>query len=416
MIQNSHLKYLQNNTDNFQIVSSLSESANYLIENNKMKISTKKTNNYYNVIVYLKDGLKYRRASKNFTSFNQDDLKHLISVAKSSDVLNYFHGLPKKSKYKSLNYDKNIFDISKVKDHFDIILSECNDVNLSSGKVSTSMTKSRIINSNGIDHESIDTGYYAYIDLVRKSNYGDYIDSSFIPKSNKITKLCSMTKSKLFDFENTKKLKQTNLPVILNQDVLSSLLDYTLLPNFMGYNIENKKSFLNFNSIGTQLLKNKINIIDNPILKDSPYNDSIDFEGNKTLKTNIVKDGVFTNALTDFNLSKEYGIKNTASSTSLSSVDFSNVLIDGESTDYKKAIIVESVLGAHTSNSTTTDFSVNVDKAYFYDNGKLSPVSDFFISGKMLDVLNAAKFVNESKRRSNFKSKDLISKNIKIVN
>jgi len=407
-------KYLEENVAHYQINIVDKESIEIQINDNDIKNSKTTKAQAYEITIYVEDKGKVKRIMQSFTDPSIKNMQSLIELAKASEPLEYFYGLPKQSKFSKVSFDKDILNTDRIKDHFNILKQRCKDYKVSDARISVSSSNISLLNSNGIDSSFKSSSYSSFVCLVGGSDAYEDISLGRAANDDEFEDMLNVAISKYEDFKKSTKLKEKKLSVVLKPDVINQLLSYAYIPNLYATNIEHKRSFLNFEDIGKKLTKTNISFVDDPFMKDSIM-ESFDFEGNKTFKKPIIDNGILSTPLTDFNLSKKFKLQNTANSSSINSVAFSNLELDGDEQDYNKAIIIDSVLGAHTSNSITTDFSVSVDKAYFVDGSKRTPVKDFFISGKVKDVLNSAYFVDKKEFRGDILTKSLLSKDISII-
>jgi len=411
---NEIIKYLQENTHDFQIIIGDSDNVVLQLNDNQLKSSKSTSTKVYEITVYVEHNSKIKRATQSFTNPSIDLIKMLIDIAKASEALDYFYGLPKKKDYDKASFDKNIINVDKVKDHLDIIRDKCKGLKIADSKVAVSLANINLITSQGIDSEYKSSSYSSYVSLVNGSDAFEDISFGRFAKDKEVEQMCDNVIKKYGDFKNAVKLKNNKIPVILKPDVINSLMNYAYIPNLFATNIEHKRSFLSFDDIGKELTKTKLSLIDNPFMKDAS-SEAFDYEGNKAYRKQIIDQGIFKTPLTNFNISKKYDLINTASASSVNSVAFSNIELQGNDSEYKDAVIIESVLGAHTSNTITTDFSVSVDKAYLIEDGKKIPVKDFFISGKMKNVLNNALFTDKQEFRGDILTKSILSEDISII-
>ena len=136
-----------------------------------------------------------------------------------------------------------------------------------------------------------------------------------------------------------------------------------------------------------ELLNDKINIYDNPLIEWAPYSRSFDGEGLPSKKVCIIDKGKVTTFLSNTYWSRKAGKENThSSSRSYSSppVISSSVLdIDVAANVEDDVIVVDQVQGVHTSNFDTGEFSV-VGSVAWYDG---VAVREVVITGTLKEML-----------------------------
>jgi PmbA protein len=209
-------------------------------------------------------------------------------------------------------------------------------------------------------------------------------------------------------FLNSKKLKEKPKIVAFRPTVFAQLLNYSLLPNFNGKNVEKHKSLFS-GKFGEKIIDKNISIFDNGLIG---INSSLfDFEGSASKNTCLVNKGKLKGFVYDYNTAKNNNTESTGNAGN-KNIEFSNVIIKAPKKDLSNALIIEQIMGAHTSNSLTTDFSVKVEHAL--NNGK--PVKDFMISGKMIDVLSKVIGMDKDiEQRSSIITGTLASDKVNII-
>jgi PmbA protein len=135
-----------------------------------------------------------------------------------------------------------------------------------------------------------------------------------------------------------------------------------------------------------------------------------DYEGNPCRRTEIFKKGVLKNIITNYNDSIKLGMKPTGNASD-NGVDFSNLFVNGDFNGIDDALVVEDVVGAHTANEITTDFSVSIDHAYIMKKGEKRPVSNLMLSGNLLKALQGYESIGrEREQHSNIETGALATK------
>ncbi len=379
------LKFAENKCDYVQINIDTNDEKSISLMNNNIDLFQNKKTTQYSIKVWIKG----KEGSSYSNNFDMDTVKKAIKIAKLNSKKEYFYGLPKKQDYKQPDiFDKRIEALSEEKliDMSKKILDETSDnkVKLSSGDIDTSISEGYILNSNGIEAVEKASDMSINIGTVAKSgkNISSWYDYKQGNRIFDVREIGKKAKEKTLLYLDAKKIAKKPKVVVLNTRVLAQLLNYSFLPNLNGKNVEKHKSLF-CGKINEKVLDKNMSIYDNGTLNKGLQSAAFDSEGTASKNTCLVKDGVIKNFIYDFNTAKN---NNTASTGNASNgdIDFTNVVIKAPKKDIKDALFIESIMGAHTSNSLTTDFSVKVEHGMI-DN---KPVKDFMISGKMIDVLN----------------------------
>jgi len=197
-----------------------------------------------------------------------------------------------------------------------------------------------------------------------------------------------------------KPIKIKHEQTLLDPRVFGGLLSYTLLPSFMADNVQKHKSLFE-GKINEKILSDRINFVDNGLLKDGWSTCKFDGEGATPKKKCVVKNGILKTFLYDcYTATKDFrettgnAIRNNF--RNIPSVGHTNFLMKGEKgniesliSEIDKGLYVNSVLGAFLSNHVTGDFSVKLGLGYKIERGELTqPIKDVMLSGNMLKILN----------------------------
>jgi len=152
--------------------------------------------------------------------------------------------------------------------------------------------------------------------------------------------------------------------------------------------------------IGSQMFHPSLNILDNPLLEESPHRYSFDDEGVPAEKKYLIRNGVPETVIADLKYAWLLNGKPTGNASrgysSLPAPSFSCIeLLPGSRSfneilaSVKKGILVDSMIGLGQSNTVTGDFSANIDLGFLIDNGELcGRVKDCMISGNIFDIFS----------------------------
>jgi PmbA protein len=122
-----------------------------------------------------------------------------------------------------------------------------------------------------------------------------------------------------------------------------------------------------------------------------------DDEGVPSQRTTVIKKGTLESYLYDSYTAGKEGLKSTgngsrSSYTSPPSVGLRNFIIDYPGKDViadtESGVFVNTIIGAHTANSISGDFSVEARNAFTIKDGALDkPVKSLMISGNAFELL-----------------------------
>lgn len=168
---------------------------------------------------------------------------------------------------------------------------------------------------------------------------------------------------------------------------------------FQADNIYKHKSPLS-EKLGKQLYPKYLNIIDDPLLEDGLGSYPFDGEGSEARRLSLVDSGTVANWLSDIYWAEKLSVANSGSAVrgsikSLPSIGPANLFIEkGHSTREEllagmdEGLFVTNIIGAHTINPVTGEFSVGAE-GMWVENGKpLYPVKGIIIAGDLHDLFN----------------------------
>lgn len=288
-----------------------------------------------------------------------------------------------------IDYSKTLIDLVKEK--------KCNPTE---GGCGVGINKVNLVNSNGVDvsEESTSCGASVSVnvadnDVVSSAYYYDIrhdknIDLELI--AEKSTKLA-------LDSRNAKPTTTRNATVVLDHTATVSLLNTF----FSALNSENKqRNRSKFkDELNKQVASSNFTLTDDGTIPGALCSSIADDEGTPTEKTTLIEDGILKNFIYDtYHANKdELDLSTTANAVragykSTPTVGFTNLKLDFNDklaiSDITDGIIVDSVMGAHTANPITGDFSVEALNSFEIKKGSIeNPIKKVMISGNIFDIM-----------------------------
>ena len=193
-----------------------------------------------------------------------------------------------------------------------------------------------------------------------------------------------------------KSIKTMKTPVCLHQFVAAQFLEI-FCNGFFGDNIYKRKSPL-IGKLGLPEYSAMLNVVDDGLLVGGYKSTPFDGEGTPHKKTYLVRDGNIESWLTDIYWGKKLGVPSTGSSLrksvkELPKVGVSNAYIEPGNISKEallgqidKGLYITEVVGAHTTNPITGDFSVGA-VGHWIEKGNIShPVKGVMISGNLYEL------------------------------
>ena len=320
-------------------------------------------------------------------------------------------------------YDKKFNDLSldECVDLLKSVISQAMDsgCEVTGSGFSASAGKSLITNSNGVSIENVGTGFGIGLSVT-------------IQKEGQIATAYNSLSSRFYDLDGEKlandvcNLAKSSLDynVVLDYYAATGLLQ-TFLNAFDGENVMRGRSILK-DKIGMQIANPTLSIIDNPLLEKGMYTAKCDGEGSVSKKTELIKDGILNSFIYDIYTANKEGVETTSNGYRGSYL--TTPMISPSNLEFKfkemkdlseidKGVLTTSVLGAHTANPISGDFSVEASNAFKIENGELTdPINKAMISGNIFEIMKKVEGLNsEIKQYGPFIIPKLIVHDLRVV-
>jgi len=193
-----------------------------------------------------------------------------------------------------------------------------------------------------------------------------------------------------------KKAPSGMFPVLLDNVVATDFLG-VLASSFSAESVIKGKSILS-DKLGSAVCAGMVNIYDDALLPSGSGTRPFDDEGVASRKTTLVEGGVLRGFLHNTYTAKRYGAGSTGNASrggfrSQPGVGASNIYMENGSASQadlisgiSSGLIVREVLGMHTANPISGDFSVGVSGHWILGGKVAYPVKEAAISGNILAV------------------------------
>ena len=303
-------------------------------------------------------------------------------------------------KFKDLSLDESI---EFLKNTIDTALE--NGCEVTGSGFSASEGRSLILNSNGISIEDEGTGFgiglsvtiqkEGQIATAYNSQTSRFFDLNGEELANEV---CELAKNSL----DTKPIETNDYSVVLDYFAATGLLQ-TFIGAFNGENVMRGRSILK-DKMGSEIANPQLSLIDNPLLEKGLSTAKCDGEGSVSTQTELIKDGVLNSFIYDIYTANKAGVKTT--SNGLRGSYLTTPMISPTNLEFKfkemrdleeidKGVLTTSVLGAHTANPISGDFSVEASNAFKIENGELTdPINKAMISGNVFEIMKNVEGLN----------------------
>ena len=184
-------------------------------------------------------------------------------------------------------------------------------------------------------------------------------------------------------------------PAIFRNDVVADLIEF-ISASFSAEQIDKGRSML-AGKQGELLFSDKVTLVDDGLLSGGYGTSPFDGEGVPSTRTVLVDGGFVRSALYDGYYAKKFKTRPTGNAQrgikAPPSIGYNNLYLEAGDTSFtglmdgvSKGILITNLMGVHTANPVTGDFSLGAS-GILIENGKLTrPVRGFAVAGNVLDV------------------------------
>jgi PmbA protein len=260
--------------------------------------------------------------------------------------------------------------------------------------VSAETTETRIENSEDLSAAGKATGFSSYCEALNGDGmgYAYYSGVEVLKDPIELGKRAGEM-SKLM--QKAKKPESEKQTVVFSTEAVNSMLDI-LLPSLSGDWKRRGMTKLK-DKFGKKVLSEKITVVDDPLANAAAIT-TFDDEGVPSKVMPLFERGILKNFLYNREIAAMEGVKKQGSCTrnafSLKpSIAPSNLVVS--SGDYnsfedeiREYLLIDSVHGVHTANTTSGDFSVEANIAFKVKNGYYSGTRGFLVAGNVFNVFS----------------------------
>ena len=340
----------------------------------------------------------------NLDKWNET-LQNAISIAKSSPKHDIDFNSPSKQTYFPVKVFSDKISKMTEEDIVDlglIALNKCEDVTVQQLMVEKVESEELFANSNGIHVNSKDTLLDSEI-AVTKSNATswDGCGSRNVPDFNRMAEtVVDICKKSI----NPIKMKTQKMDITLGFHAINDLFSALLVPALSADYVVESKSYLK-EKMNKRIASKNFTLVDDGTIDFAQGSYKFDSEGVSKSKTILIENGILKNFISDWysgsKLMGEDFKRSTGNSESLlrrPSVSHSNFVITPEKNNVYdgKSLLIHHLVGLHTSNKVSGDFSLNCENTFLVNNGELTPVKNVMISGNIFDMLKNIRAIGKN--------------------
>ncbi len=197
-------------------------------------------------------------------------------------------------------------------------------------------------------------------------------------------------------------------PVVVSQYALTQLIGFGLIPALIGENVRKGKSVYE-GKLGETVASEELTIREDPTLDWGLGSGGFDDEGVISKNTPLISKGVLENFLYDLKEASKSDSESTANGVRTvfktpPETNARNIVVRGEGKKLDelfpdKGIYVDGLLGAHTTNPVSGDFSVVTNPVWRMEKGeRKGRIDGLMISGNIPDLLEEIELADNHKK------------------
>ncbi len=280
-------------------------------------------------------------------------------------------------------YDKKVekIDSEFLRGEYELLISSASKAKISSASITHEVHEVKITNSFGLECSEKSTLSSLIVETVYDGGSAYEIVEG---RGAELEIEGAVKKAEELAVQSSKaeKIESGIYDVVMDPIAVHQLFFYALYPSFSAENVEKGRSRIR---IGDEL--GNVTLIDDPTLDGGLMSCSFDDEGVDSRQTVLVEKGVVRSYYTDWKHSKKYGVTGNGfrmEENSFPSPLPSNVVVmTDEAGEDGKYLRVHSLIGSHTANPISGDFSLECLNATLGEK----PVKGAMIYGNVFEIL-----------------------------
>jgi PmbA protein len=264
---------------------------------------------------------------------------------------------------------------------------------VTSGSAGISLIEVSLANSKGIRYTDRHTAVTLSLEAIHGQSTGYEFDHSW--SLDRVDPVAVGERAAFFACESAKgkDIPTNDYDVLLSPLAYAEFLGNVFVPALSGRNVHAGRSRL-AGCLGQKVADPLVSMYDDPHLPGADGSTRWDAEGMPTKRIDFIRDGILSAFAYDLKTAYRYGKASTASAVrggygGLPSIGHHNFVVDGkrEDVDDERVIFVHNVVGAHTANPMSGEFSVELSNAFFMEGGEFQePIRSAMLSGNIFKL------------------------------
>ncbi len=266
---------------------------------------------------------------------------------------------------------------------------------VTAGSAGLSTATVTLANSSGVHYTDSHTGVSLSLEAIHEQSTGSEFDhSSFM---DKVDPFHVGERATFFAHESAggKEISTGNYEILLSPIAYAELLGSVFIPALNGRNVHAGRSKF-AQSLGEKVTDPLLSMYDDPLLPGASGSVSWDAEGMPTHRVDFIREGVLGAFAYDLKTAYRYGKTSTSSAVrggygGSPGIGHHNFVVDGKRStiEDERVVYVHSVVGAHTANPMSGEFSVELSNAFWMEGGEFQePIRSAMLSGNVFSMHN----------------------------
>lgn len=416
--------------DEYEIYMTMGKGIELESEKNKLNFAKEEISEGIGIRV-IKDNRVGFAFTSDFSKIQETTKQALANTHLNKEDENIKFAMPEKEVSVKGIYDKSYenLDIETSIGFLNNIIEKAEEKNceVTSAGFSSEEYENVILNSNGVNLNMKKTLFAAglSVNVVEGTDISTSYDSISSTKFSNLNgdQLSEDVSNLALNSLGGENIETDDYDVVLDYHAATGLLS-TFVSAFSSENVERGRSILKGKE-GTEITTESLTLSDDSTYEGANYTRPFDGEGTVSEKTQLIKDGVLNSFLYDIATGNKAGTASTSNGsrgyTSTPSVAPSNLIFDfkesAKISEIQKGVVVTSVLGAHTANPITGDFSVEANNAFKIEKGQITkPVKKAMISGNIFELLkDCQKIESEIKQYGPFVIPKILVHGLRVI-
>jgi PmbA protein len=267
---------------------------------------------------------------------------------------------------------------------------------VTSGSASLSVATTMLANSRGVMYTDRHSGVSLSLEAINGQSTGYEFDHACSCNAVDPEKVGERAAFYAEASAEGKDIETGEYDIVLSPLAYAELLGNVFIPALSGRNVHAGRSRL-AQSLKKEVAITALSMYDDPHIPNGNGSTWWDAEGTPTRRIGFVTGGVLRAFAYDLKTAYRYGTSTTGSAVrggfaGSPSIGHHNFVVDGPRTDVtdERVLYIHNVVGAHTANPMSGDFSVEISNAFFMEGGGYdTPVRSAMLSGNVFDLHTA---------------------------